>query len=374
MQDGSYLKLRELSFTYDLPESVVGHLFGGVRYARLNVSGRNLIRITPYKGSDPEVSNFGNQAIARLAIHRQRLAPELHGFFILPLEVASFTQGPFGIGLAASIIRLELLTPPTDLVSKDGYNRLFTTHGIIMVWWFLIPSIPTTLGNFLIPMMIGARDLAFPKLNLLSWYLFIAGGVIVLGAIVFGGVDTGWTFYTPFSTMSSTTNVMTAAIGIFIMGFSSILTGLNLIVTIHTMRAPGMTWFRMPLFLWATYATSMINILGTPVLAITLLLVAAERVLHLGADRVGSFQKSANSVRKWCEVCGGHLMTEHPQWQRKDVIINFLERAHAAHAHVALGVHDADLHAGRLHLLFFAEIARFTLEAGSFFSTVFWYT
>jgi cytochrome c oxidase subunit 1 len=185
-------------------------------------------------------------------------------------------------GIFAGIIRLELLTPNGNFVSDETYNKLFTMHGIVMIFMFLIPSIPSVLGNFLVPLMIGARDLAFPKLNLLSWYIFLVGGLFTLYAIVTGGVDTGWTFYTPFSTVSSQTNVMTAAIGIFIMGFSSILTGLNFIVTIHTMRAPGMTWFRMPLFLWAIYATSLINVLGTPVLAVTLFSVALERAFHLG--------------------------------------------------------------------------------------------
>jgi cytochrome c oxidase subunit 1 len=185
-------------------------------------------------------------------------------------------------GIFAGLIRLELLTPPGDLVSDDTYNKLFTMHGIVMIFMFLIPSIPATLGNFLVPMMIGARDLAFPRLNLLSWYVFIIGSCVTLYAIVTGGVDTGWTFYTPFSTMASQTNVLTAAIGVFIIGFSSILTGLNFIITIHTMRAPGMTWFRMPLFLWSMYATSLINVLGTPVLAVTLLAVAIERAFHLG--------------------------------------------------------------------------------------------
>jgi cytochrome c oxidase subunit I len=185
-------------------------------------------------------------------------------------------------GIFAGMIRLELLTPPGDLVSDDTYNKLFTMHGIVMIFMFLIPSIPAVMGNFFVPIMIGARDLAFPRLNLLSWYIFMIGACFTLYAIVTGGVDTGWTFYTPFSTMASQTNVMTAAIGIFIMGFSSILTGLNFIVTIHTMRAPGMTWFRMPLFLWSIYATSLINVLGTPVLAITLFAVAIERAFHLG--------------------------------------------------------------------------------------------
>jgi cytochrome c oxidase subunit I len=150
------------------------------------------------------------------------------------------------------------------------------------VFFFLIPAIPSVLGNFLVPIMIGAKDLAFPKLNLASWYIYMLGGLFTLYALVSGGVDTGWTFYTPFSTVSSTTNVIPTALGIFITGFSSILTGLNFIVTIHRMRAPGLKWSRLPLFLWSMYATSLINVLGTPVLAVTLLLIAVERVFHFG--------------------------------------------------------------------------------------------
>ena len=185
-------------------------------------------------------------------------------------------------GLFAGMVRLELLTPQGDVFGADTYNKLFTAHGIIMVFFFLIPSIPAVLGNFLIPMMIGAKDLAFPRINLLSWYIYILGAGVTLWALLTGGVDTGWTFYTPYSTASSSTNVIPTAIGIFINGFSSILTGLNFIVTIHTMRAPGLTWFRLPLFVWAHYATSIIMILGTPVVAITLLLVGLERGLHFG--------------------------------------------------------------------------------------------
>jgi len=198
------------------------------------------------------------------------------------LYLASVTFFFFVGGAFAVLIRLDLATPAGDLVSDETYNKLFTMHGVMMVFFFLIPVIPSVLGNFLVPIMIGAKDLAFPKLNLASWYIYILGGLFTLYALVTGGVDTGWTFYAPFSTVSSTTNVIPTALGIFITGFSSILTGLNFIVTIHTMRAPGMTWFRLPLFIWSTYATSLINVLGTPVIAITLLLVAAERVFHFG--------------------------------------------------------------------------------------------
>jgi cytochrome c oxidase subunit 1 len=189
----------------------------------------------------------------------------------------------FGIGgSAAAMIRLDLLTPHSQLVSIETYNKLFTMHGVIMVWFFLIPSIPATLGNFLVPMMIGARDLAFPRLNLLSWYLFIFGGIFTICALLAGGVDTGWTFYAPYSTSFSTSHVFLVATGIFIAGFSSILTGLNFIVTIHEMRAPGMTWFRLPLFIWSMYATSLILVLATPVLAMTLMLMGIERTFGIG--------------------------------------------------------------------------------------------
>src|SRR6266436_796946 len=197
--------------------------------------------------------------------------------YLIAITFFFFLGGSFAV-----MIRLELLTPQGDLFQADTYNKLFTMHGVIMVFFFLIPSIPATLGNFLIPLMIGARDLAFPRLNLASWYLYIAGALFTLYAMISGGVDTGWTFYTPYSTASSATNVMPTAIGIFITGFSSILTGLNFIATIHTMRAPGLTWFRLPLFVWAHYATSLIMILGTPVIAITVALVGLERGLHIG--------------------------------------------------------------------------------------------
>ena len=185
-------------------------------------------------------------------------------------------------GTFAGLIRLELLTPEGDLFNSDTYNKIFTMHGVVMIFFFLIPSIPATFGNFLIPMMIGAKDLAFPRINLLSWYIYVVGGLFALAAIIMGGVDTGWTFYTPFSTTYSNTFVITAATGVFIAGFSSILTGLNFIVTIHKMRAPGMTWGRLPLFVWANYATALIQVLGTPVVAITLALVALERGFHIG--------------------------------------------------------------------------------------------
>jgi cytochrome c oxidase subunit I len=185
-------------------------------------------------------------------------------------------------GFFAMIIRLHLLTPAGYLLSADAYNRMFTMHGVAMIFFFLIPSIPAVLGNFLVPLMIGAKDLAFPKINLLSWYVYVVGAVFTLYSMVNGGLDTGWTFYTPLSTVYSNSAVAPAVVGVFITGFSSILTGLNFLVTIHTMRAPGMTWFRLPLFIWAHYATSVVMILGTPVIAITLGLAAMERVFGLG--------------------------------------------------------------------------------------------
>jgi cytochrome c oxidase subunit 1 len=185
-------------------------------------------------------------------------------------------------GAAAALIRLDLLTPQADLMTNEGYNRAFSLHGIIMVWFFLIPSIPNVFGNFLIPIMIGAKDLAFPRLNLLSWYIYICAGLFAIATVVLGGVDTGWTFYTPLSSTFANGNVMLALTAVLISGFSSILTGLNFIVTIHKLRAPGMTWGRLPLFVWSHYATAIILVLATPVLAITLILVGLERAVGIG--------------------------------------------------------------------------------------------
>src|SRR6185503_9840163 len=172
------------------------------------------------------------------------------------LYLWSITAFFFLGGFFALMIRIELLTPASDFVQPDTYNKLFTMHGV---------------------MMVGAKDLAFPRINLLSWYIYVLGGIFTIVAAVTGGVDTGWTFYAPYSTSASNSHVILAGVGIFITGFSSILTGLNFIVTVHRMRAPGLTWFRLPLFVWAHYATSLIMSLGTPVIAITVLLVAVER-------------------------------------------------------------------------------------------------
>ncbi len=185
-------------------------------------------------------------------------------------------------GAAATVIRVNLLTPTGDLVDAMTYNKLFTVHGVVMIFFFLGPAIPAVFGNFMIPLMIGARDVAFPRLNLLSWYIYILGSAVLMWVVVNGGIDTGWTFYTPYSTASSTTHVLSTTLAVFIVGFSSILTGLNFIVTIHRLRAPGMTWFRLPLFIWSMYATSVIFVLATPVIAIAMVLVAAERLLHVG--------------------------------------------------------------------------------------------
>jgi cytochrome c oxidase subunit 1 len=185
-------------------------------------------------------------------------------------------------GIAAALIRLELMTPAADLVTHDTYNRLFSLHGVVMVWFFLVPSIPATFGNFLIPLMIGAKDMAFPRVNIASWWVFLVGAGFALLMLVMGGVDTGWTFYTPYSTAFSNSYVILATAGVFIVGFSSIMTGLNIVVTVHRCRAPGMTWFRLPIFVWSHYATAIIMLLATPVLAMTLALVAIERIWQVG--------------------------------------------------------------------------------------------
>src|SRR5687768_5901804 len=184
--------------------------------------------------------------------------------YLVVVTFAFFLGGDFASG-----IRLELATPAGDLVSADTYNKLFTMHGVAMVFFVLIPAVPAILGNFVLPLMLGAKDVAFPKINLLSWYVFVIGFLFTVYAMVAGGVDTGWTFYTPYSSRASNSNVMLTGLGVFITGFSSILTGLNFMVTIHRMRAPGMTWFRLPLFVWAIYATALVQVLATPVIAIT---------------------------------------------------------------------------------------------------------
>ena len=184
-------------------------------------------------------------------------------------------------GVLALTIRAELLTPEQDYLTALQYNQVMTLHGAMMVFLFIIPAVPAALGNFFLPLHLGAKDVAFPKLNLLSFYVFSFAALMLIGAIIGGGMDTGWTFYTPYST--STGGMVTLALlGVFVAGFSSILTGVNFVVTVHKMRAPGLTWDRMPLFVWAIYATAVIQILATPVLAITVLLTALERIFGIG--------------------------------------------------------------------------------------------
>jgi cytochrome c oxidase subunit 1 len=199
------------------------------------------------------------------------------GLLYLFSIMAAFLLG----GIFAILIRLELLTPAGDLMGPRTYNQVFTLHGAIMIFLFIIPSIPASLGNFVLPQMLGAKDVAFPRLNLLSWWIYIFGAIFAVVSMVMGSVDTGWTFYTPYSTTTST-SVVSMTLGVFILGFSSIFTGLNFIVTIHKLRAPGQTWFKLPLFVWGLYATAIIQVLATPVLAITLLLLVLERVAGVG--------------------------------------------------------------------------------------------
>jgi cytochrome c oxidase subunit I len=197
--------------------------------------------------------------------------------YLISISVIFFVGGLF-----AAMIRLQLLTPNAELFQRDTYNKLFTEHGVNMVFFFLVPSVPAVIGNFVLPIMVGAKDLAFPKINLLSWYIYILGASLSIAAMVTGGVDTGWTFYTPLSSGYLKTPVTMLAVGVIFAGFSSIFTGLNFIVTVHRMRAPGLTWGRLPLFVWSNYATSIIMVLATPVLAITLILLALERSFHIG--------------------------------------------------------------------------------------------
>ena len=185
-------------------------------------------------------------------------------------------------GVSAGLVRLELMSPRGWLMTSEVYNKTFSAHGILMTFFFLIPAIPAVFGNFVLPLAIGARDLAFPKLNLLSWYLYMIGGTCVLIGMLMGGTDAGWTFYTPLSSMYSNTPITITLVGLFVAGFSSITTGINFIATVHKLRAPGMTWFRLPLMVWSSYATSLVIILGTPVVAITLLLVVAEHAFGFG--------------------------------------------------------------------------------------------
>jgi cytochrome c oxidase subunit 1 len=193
------------------------------------------------------------------------------------LVLLMFTVG----GMFALALRVELLTPQRTVMDAMTYNRMFTLHGVTMVWMFLIPAIPAVFGNFVLPMQLGARDLAFPRLNLASFYVYVSGLVITLAGMLAGGTDTGWTFYTPYSD-SSPTRLLPVVAGVFVLGVSTILTGINFIATTHMLRAPGMTWRRVPLFTWSIYGTSVIMVLATPVLGLALALVGVDHVLHLG--------------------------------------------------------------------------------------------
>jgi cytochrome c oxidase subunit I len=202
------------------------------------------------------------------------------GLMYLAVVLAAFLAG----GIFALLVRTELMSHGPTIVSGPTYNKLFTLHGAIMVFLFIIPSVPGSLGNFILPIQLGAKDVAFPKLNLLSFYVYIFGATLTLMSIAHGSVDTGWTFYTPYSLQDpdAATKVLYMTLGVFVLGFSSILTGLNFLVTIHKLRAPGLTWTRLPLFIWGMYATSIMQVLATPVLAITLLMLVFERVFGLG--------------------------------------------------------------------------------------------
>lgn len=198
--------------------------------------------------------------------------------YLISLSIFFIAGVVFGV-----LMRLELIAPGTTIMDAQTYNSIFTLHGVIMIFLFVIPGLPAVFGNFFLPILIGAKDVAFPRINLLSWYLYVIGGLLAILAILLPGgpADTGWTFYIPYSVRTGT-NVMIALFAAFILGFSSILTGLNFVTTVHRMRAPGMTWFKMPLSIWAFYATAWIQVLATPIIGITLLLVGIERFLGVG--------------------------------------------------------------------------------------------
>ncbi|MFW5697886.1 MAG: cytochrome c oxidase subunit I [Fimbriimonadaceae bacterium] len=235
---------------------------------------------TPEKTSIPEGHAEKNYLNADHTIKSWLLTGDHKRIGILYLFSITFF---FVIGsIAAAAIRLELTSPQGVMLESETYNKMFTAHGVVMIFFFLVVAIPATLGNFLLPIMIGARDLAFPRLNLASWYLYMLAGGMFLVALMLGGIDVGWTFYTPMTSLYSDEQVTLTILAVFIAGFSSIFTAVNFIASIHKMRAPGMTWFKLPLFIWASYATSLVVILGTPVVAITLLLVVFERAFRIG--------------------------------------------------------------------------------------------
>jgi hypothetical protein len=201
------------------------------------------------------------------------------GLMYLTLMLIYFTVG-MSLGF---LIRLELFKPGQTIVGPQTYNALFTMHGVIMIFLFVIPGLSASMGNFVLPIMIGAKDVQFPRINLLSWWLFVFGAIFAVMALLTGGgpPDTGWTFYAPYSIRTGT-NVTMAAFAVFVLGFSSILTGLNFVTTIHRMRAPGMTFLRMPLFVWAVYATGWLQVVATPIIGITLVLIMVERTFGIG--------------------------------------------------------------------------------------------
>src|SRR5579863_10008577 len=236
----------------------------------------------PVTGSHAEDSHGDRDANYLKASHGGRswmytLDHKRIGLMYLTMVSLAFLVG----GIFALLVRLELFSRGKTIVDGETYNRFFTLHGAAMVFLFIIPSVPASLGNFFLPSQIGAKDVAFPRINLLSFYIYLVGVAILLTSIIMGAVDTGWTFYTPYSVQTSG-SVISMTFGVFVLGFSSILTGLNFLVTVHTMRAPGVTWTRLPLFVWGTYATALIQVLATPVLAITLLLLCAERFFGIG--------------------------------------------------------------------------------------------
>src|SRR5450631_2484124 len=223
----------------------------------------------------PEHHYLNNGTTVRswlLTLDHKRIA-----LLYLSVVLVSFLLG----GIFAMVIRLELLTPGPTIIEALTYNRMFTLHGVVMIFLFMIPAIPAVFGNFFLPIMIGAKDVAFPRWNLVSFYLYLFGAILAVWGMLNGGTDTGWTFYTPYSTTTAN-GVLPVLLGVFIIGFSSILTGLNFIVTIHTLRAPGITWFKLPLFIWAIYGTAIIQVLATPVIGLVALLLCAESAFGFG--------------------------------------------------------------------------------------------
>jgi cytochrome c oxidase subunit I len=223
----------------------------------------------------PEHHYLNNGTTVRswlLTLDHKRIA-----LLYLSVVLVSFLFG----GIFAMVIRLELLTPGPTIIEALTYNRMFTLHGVVMIFLFMIPAIPAVFGNFFLPIMIGAKDVAFPRWNLISFYLYLFGAILAVWGMLNGGTDTGWTFYTPYSTTTAK-GVLPVLLGVFVIGFSSILTGLNFIVTIHTLRAPGITWFKLPLFIWAIYGTAIIQVLATPVIGLVALLLCAESAFGFG--------------------------------------------------------------------------------------------